>query len=212
MGSSQTRNWTCVPVLGGGFLSTAPSRRASQVASGKESACQCSRCRRHSFDPWVRKIPWRRKWQPTSVFLPGESHVQRSLVSCSPWGHKELNTTEHACTHHQGSPRYSFFKSYWVFKRKQYVFYTYNTSQFQLASFQMFKTPHVAAATVLDNTAQVDWFWWSVTLGICSNHNMCLGHNTTKVCIVTAMVFPVVMYGCENWTIKKSDRQKINAF
>ena len=38
--------------------------------SGKESACQC---RRHGFDPWVRKIPWRRKWQPTPVFLPGES-------------------------------------------------------------------------------------------------------------------------------------------
>ena len=40
----------------------------------KISACQCTRCR---FDPWVRKIPWRRKWQPTPVFLPGESHGQR---------------------------------------------------------------------------------------------------------------------------------------
>ena len=37
--------------------------------SGKESACQCRRCRRHGFDPWVEKIPWRRKWQPTPVFL-----------------------------------------------------------------------------------------------------------------------------------------------
>ena len=44
---------------------------------GKESACQC---RRHRFDPWVRKIPWRRKWQPTPVFLSGKSHAQRSLV------------------------------------------------------------------------------------------------------------------------------------
>ena len=43
---------------------------------GKESACQC---RRHSFNLWVRKIPWRRKWQPTPVFLPGKSHRQRSL-------------------------------------------------------------------------------------------------------------------------------------
>ena len=43
----------------------------------KESACQCRRCR---FDPWVRKIPWRRKWQPTPVFLAGKSHGQRSLV------------------------------------------------------------------------------------------------------------------------------------
>ena len=40
------------------------------------------------FDPWVGKIPWRRKRQPTSVFLPGEFHGQRSLVGYSPWGHE----------------------------------------------------------------------------------------------------------------------------
>ena len=45
--------------------------------SGKESTCQC---RRREFDPWVRKIPWRRKWQPTPVLLPGRSHGQRSLA------------------------------------------------------------------------------------------------------------------------------------
>ena len=44
--------------------------------------------RRHSFDLWVRKIPWKRKWQPASLFLPGKSHVQRRLVSYSPWGCK----------------------------------------------------------------------------------------------------------------------------
>ena len=60
----------------------------------KESAGQCRRCRRCGFDPWVRKISWRRKWQPTLVFLPGESHGQRSLVDYNPWGCKELNTTE----------------------------------------------------------------------------------------------------------------------
>ena len=42
-------------------------------ASGKEPACQCGRQKRHAFDPWVRKIPWERAWQPTPVFLPGES-------------------------------------------------------------------------------------------------------------------------------------------
>ena len=52
--------------------------------SSKESACQCGRHMRHGFDPWVRKIPWRRKWQPTSVFLPGKPHGQRSLVGYSP--------------------------------------------------------------------------------------------------------------------------------
>ena len=50
--------------------------------------------RRCSFDPWVRKIPWRRKWQPTPVFLPGKSYGQRSLEGYSPWGRKELDTTE----------------------------------------------------------------------------------------------------------------------
>ena len=49
---------------------------------------------RPGFDPWVRKIPWRRKWQPTPVFLPGDSHGQRSLVGYSPWGHKESDKTE----------------------------------------------------------------------------------------------------------------------
>ena len=49
-------------------------------ASGKESACQGRRHKRCGFSPWVGKIPWRRKWQPTPVFLPGESHGQRRLV------------------------------------------------------------------------------------------------------------------------------------
>ena len=49
-------------------------------ASGKEPACQCRRCKRTGFNPWVGKIPWRRAWQPAPVFLPGESHGQRSLV------------------------------------------------------------------------------------------------------------------------------------
>ena len=44
---------------------------------------------RHKFNPWVGKIPWRRAWQPTSVYLPGESHGQRSLAGHSPWGRKE---------------------------------------------------------------------------------------------------------------------------
>ena len=47
------------------------------------------------FDPWVGKIPWRRKWQPTPVFLPGKSHEQKSLASYSPWGRKESDMTEH---------------------------------------------------------------------------------------------------------------------
>ena len=50
---------------------------------GKEPACQCSRHKRHGFHPWVRKISWSRKWQPTPVFLPGKLHGQRSLAGCT---------------------------------------------------------------------------------------------------------------------------------
>ena len=55
-------------------------------ASGKEPACQCERHKMHEFefDPRVGKIPWKRAWKPTPVFLPGESHGQRSLVGYSP--------------------------------------------------------------------------------------------------------------------------------
>ena len=51
-----------------------------------------AKCRKHGFSCWVRKIPWRRNWLPTPVFLPGESHGQRSLVGYSSWGCRELDT------------------------------------------------------------------------------------------------------------------------
>ena len=57
--------------------------------SGKASACQCSRYTKCGFDFWVGKIPRRREWKPTTVFLPGKPHGQRSLVGYSPWGRKE---------------------------------------------------------------------------------------------------------------------------
>ena len=55
--------------------------------SGEESTCDAGDA---EFDPWIRKILWRRKWQPTPVYLPREFHGQRSLVGCSPCGHKRL--------------------------------------------------------------------------------------------------------------------------
>ena len=67
---------------------------------GKEPTCQCRRCRRRRFYPWVRKVPWRRAWQPARVFSPRESHGQRSLVGCSPWGHTESDTTERLSSSH----------------------------------------------------------------------------------------------------------------
>ena len=56
---------------------------------------------RYRFNPWFGKIPWRRKWQPTPLFLPGEFHGQRRLAGYSPWGYKELDMIEHAHTHFQ---------------------------------------------------------------------------------------------------------------
>ena len=67
---------------------------------GEEPACQCRDAKRRVFDPWVGKIPWRRKWQPTPVFFPGESHGQRSLVGYSPRGRNASDVTEatyHVC-------------------------------------------------------------------------------------------------------------------
>ena len=75
-------------------------------------------CRRPGFNPWVRKIPWIREWQPTPVFLPGESLGQRSLSSYSLLGHKESDTTEQltlftfqAPFHLQGSREVPFITS-----------------------------------------------------------------------------------------------------
>ena len=81
---SCTCNGTCLPLV----------KTSPDGASGKEPACQCRRLKRLQFNPWVGKIPWRRDWQATPVFLPGESHGHRSLAGYCPWGHKELDMQE----------------------------------------------------------------------------------------------------------------------
>ena len=68
---------------------------ASQVVPVvKNPPANAGDVKRHRFDPWVRKIPWKRAWQPTPVFFPGESHRERSLVGYSPSGCKESDMTE----------------------------------------------------------------------------------------------------------------------
>ena len=79
-------------VLGGIFYQGLP-----WWLSGKESACKC---RRLGFSPRLRKIPWRRKRQPTPVFLPRKSQGQRSLTDYNLWYHKESDMTEQLNHHH----------------------------------------------------------------------------------------------------------------
>ena len=78
--------------------------------SGKEPSCQCKRHKRHGFNSCLGKILWRRKWQPTPVFLPGEPHGQRSLAEY-PWGCKESDTTEQQ----QNGSESTFFRT--VFRK-----------------------------------------------------------------------------------------------
>ena len=66
------------------------------------------------FNPLVVKIPWRRKWQPTPVFLPGKSHGQRSLVGYSPWGHKKVG--QDLMTKQQQNIQGIFFRFYLINK------------------------------------------------------------------------------------------------
>ena len=63
--------------------------------NSKESAYQC---RRRGFDPWPGRVPWKRNWQPTPAFLPGNPHGQRKLTDYRLGGHKELDTTEQLST------------------------------------------------------------------------------------------------------------------
>ena len=68
--------------------------------SKKEPACHAGATGDLGSNPWVGKTPWRRAWQPTLAFVPGESHGQRSLAGYSPWGRRELDMTERTYTFH----------------------------------------------------------------------------------------------------------------
>ena len=92
-------------------LSNIPVQRKGQKGfpggtSGKEPICQCRRHKRHGFNPWVRKIHWRKVQQPTPLFWSGEFHGQRGLVGYSPWGCKESDMTK--VRHAHGFYRFMF--------------------------------------------------------------------------------------------------------
>ena len=83
---SEVKREGCLGALGGKHRSPAGTVVKKQPANAEDP--------KHGFDLWVRKTPWRRDWQPPPVSLPGDSHGQRSLVSASPQGCKELDTIE----------------------------------------------------------------------------------------------------------------------
>ena len=92
-------------------------------ASGKESACQCGRHKRHGFDSRVGKISWRRAWKSTPVFVPGEFYGERSLVGYSPLGHKELDMTE--TTEHGHENTYIYIHTYMYILLDIYLYINY---------------------------------------------------------------------------------------
>ena len=100
-GSSWPRDQIHVSCIAGSFFTTELPRKLYMIMGKRHphSTDECCKTWRSTQDPCtnegnVGKIPWRRKWQPTPVFLPGKSHGQRSLVDYSPWGRKESDTTE----------------------------------------------------------------------------------------------------------------------
>ena len=88
-------------------MSLAACSRASQMAQGVKNLPANAGDSETGFDPWVGKIPWSRKWQPTPVFMPRKFHGQRSLVGYNPWGRKASDANENThnnpvYTQHQG--------------------------------------------------------------------------------------------------------------
>ena len=125
---------------------------------------------------------WRRKWQPTLVFLPGESQGRGSLVGCRLWGHTELDTTEVTQQQQQWKQCQTLFS--WAPKINKDGDCSHEIKRCLLLERK--------AITNLDS--------------ILKGRDITLPR---KVCLVKAMVFPVVMYGCESWTIKNG---RIDAF
>ena len=88
---------------------------------------------RRGFHLWVRKMPWSRKWQPTSVFIPGKFYGQKSLVGYSPWAYKELGTTEWLNTHthtHTHTHTEAHTQTHTQRKKPYYSFLTWNSDSY----------------------------------------------------------------------------------
>ena len=92
-----SKTWVAMTTLHPRICQDNTGKQGFPSGSGGKDACRwlhCKRQRRCGFDPCIRRVPWRRKWLPTAVFLPKKSRGQRSLADYSLRGFKELDTTE----------------------------------------------------------------------------------------------------------------------
>ena len=99
------------------FLNFIYMRDFPGASDGEASCLQCGRPR---FDPWVGKILWKQKWQPTPVLLPGKSHGWRSLVGYSPWGCRQSDTTEQLHCHFHTVLVFFFLAYFTLYNRLQF--------------------------------------------------------------------------------------------
>ena len=127
---------------------------------------------RLGFSPWVRKIPWRRAWQPTPVFLPGESHGQRILGGYSPWGLTELDTTE-------AFPHFLPLPFSWIIldcfslvpkllNNLVFAWYTANRLQTALCEFKLSNANKILTCRVkqcVEETCFTSPYWWTWCIG-----------------------------------------------
>ena len=144
------------------------------------------------------KMPWRRESQPTLVFLPGESHGQRSLTGNSPWGCEGLDTTEHTCIFFLLSCQHTVFYSCKQWKQCQTLFWGGSKITADGDCGHEIKRCLLLGRKVMAN---LDSIFKSRDIAL-----------PTKVHLVKSMVFPVVMYGCESWTVKKAELSRVDAF
>ena len=104
MGFSRREYWSGLPLPSPPFSWVLPKYKSQVLvilgfpggASDKERSCPCRRLKRCGFNPWIRNIPWRGVWQPTLVFLPGESHGQKSLAGYRPGSKSQTLLSMHA--------------------------------------------------------------------------------------------------------------------
>ena len=144
----------------------------------------CLKCGRPGFNPWVGKISWRRKWQPTPVFLPGESHGRRSLVGHSPWGCKGSDRTEWLHTHrafHLVFHRYFFL----YYSSDSFFKYNFSSLNLSLAGSNLYWSPSVDFQTL-------STIFFSILKVLLSSFSNLFGHNFNLLVLLTVSLPPFI--------------------